>query len=197
MPLADDQFARPAVESWVFFIKRSPVFQALELEIHHQGPVVHVEASSERGCPLFPPLPFITNPFERPKKPLSTPNPTFGHRSCSGPISPNEKIDRRTLSVRKNRWLGSRLSGEELFKQRRDAKAARETWQQMRQDIGEASEAGESWPPPKWWVKGKQPHFLSLIATRNRQNNDPRRVQVAFQPTGLATTRFNLCRKCG
>ncbi|CAJ1336320.1 unnamed protein product [Effrenium voratum] len=28
----------------------------------------------------------------------------------------------------------------ELFKQRRDAKAARETWQQMRQDIGEASE---------------------------------------------------------
>ena len=27
--------------------------------------------------------------------------------------------------------------------------------------------------PPKWWVKGKQPHFPTLITPRNSQHNDP------------------------
>ena len=27
--------------------------------------------------------------------------------------------------------------------------------------------------PEMWWVEGKQPHFLTWITPRNRQNNDP------------------------
>ena len=38
---------------------------------------------------------------------------------------------------------------------------------------------------PKWWVKGKQPHLLTLATTRNRQNNDPSKNQRQFAETEM------------
>ena len=45
--------------------------------------------------------------------------------------------------------------------------------------------------PPKWWVKGNQAPFLTLITPRNRRNNEPCLRQQC--PATMAKVEADLC----